>query len=290
MTDGTVCKVGSVTRAITRAFPPCGSQGPGTRSWPGPRPEGVRRGQPDRLGHQAAPAEAHHAVVERKGVDAFQALNRLAIAMSSNNDWIVPASASARRYFALDVSGDHIGDRPYFKKLLAAIDGDETAALFHHLLNLNLTGFEIRDVPQTEALGQQKLLSGESVQQWWFACLRCGSVELPMIKKGRTEAEALDAGVKWATGYSRELLRDLYYEWCRSRGVSRPANEVLFAKQLRRLCGGELEDVRLRDPESGKRSRLYVFKTLAEQRETFLSTLHIDPAGFDWEYAPDSRN
>ena len=226
-------------------------------------------------------------MIERKGVDAFQAPNRLGIAMSSNNDWVIPASANARRYLVLDVPGDRIDDRPYFKNLLAAIDGDETAALFHHLLNLDLSDFEIRDVPRTKALGEQKLLSGDSVQQWWFACLRHGSVELPMLGKDRDAAAALDANVKWATGYSRELLRTLYFDWCRHRGISRSANEAMFGKQLRKLCGGKLEDARIGGHQSDQRSRLYVFEPLAKQREIFLKVLNIDPAGFKWEYAPE---
>ena len=43
-------------------------------------------------------------MIEPKGVDPFAVRNCLHLIMSSNNDWVIPAGADARRYFVLGVS------------------------------------------------------------------------------------------------------------------------------------------------------------------------------------------
>jgi hypothetical protein len=207
-------------------------------------------------------------MLERKGVDAVPTRNMLAIAMASNNDWVVPAGPTARRYFVLDVPGHRRGDRPYFKALAAAVEGDETAALLHHLLNLDLSRFDVRDVPQTKALAEQKLLSGDSVQQWWFACLTRGYIK--------------PVGDKWPEDIDRELLRGHYYDWCRTRGERHPVGQRLFGKLLRKLClDGQMKTRRIGSRDSD-RPRFYVLGDLDEHRLAFLQSLGIKPEGFDW--------
>jgi hypothetical protein len=101
-----------------------------------------------------------------KGIDSFQVPNRLKILMLSNNDWVVPASADERRYFVLDVSDCRKADKMYFNKLAAAIEGDELATFLDYLIEGDLTEFDHRNPPHTEALNVQKLISGDSVQKF----------------------------------------------------------------------------------------------------------------------------
>ena len=42
--------------------------------------------------------------IEPKGIDSFQARNRLKILISSNEDWVVPVTSDERRFFVLEVS------------------------------------------------------------------------------------------------------------------------------------------------------------------------------------------
>ena len=104
-----------------------------------------------------------HFKVEPKGVDAFTVPNMLMIFMASNNDWVVPAGASARRYFVLDVSEKHKQDYAYFDAIDKELDNGGRAALLHFLLNRDLTKFNIRAVPQTQALADQKARSRRGV-------------------------------------------------------------------------------------------------------------------------------
>jgi hypothetical protein len=104
--------------------------------------------------------------IEPKTVDAFSMPNCLHIIMASNEDWAVPAGPDARRFAVMDVSSKRIGDRDYFDKLWAEIEGGGTAAMLYDLLSMDLQGWHPRQgVPQTDGLMQQKLESLKGVDR-----------------------------------------------------------------------------------------------------------------------------
>jgi hypothetical protein len=55
--------------------------------------------------------------IEPKGVDIFLVPNYLHVVLSSNNEWVVPASFDARRWFVLDVSDAQKQNTDYFGKI-----------------------------------------------------------------------------------------------------------------------------------------------------------------------------
>jgi hypothetical protein len=97
--------------------------------------------------------------IEPKGVDSFEVRNCLKILMSSNSDWVIPAGADARRYFALSVCEAHKQDLVYFRAIAEQLSNGGREALLHFLQNRDLSGFDIRAVPMTEALAEQKAYS-----------------------------------------------------------------------------------------------------------------------------------
>lgn len=110
--------------------------------------------------------------IEPKGVDVIQVRNMLHIMMASNSDWVVPASRDERRYFLLDVSDKHAQSEEYFKPLFLERDNGGLSAMLFDLLEYDLSGFNIRNVPQTDALAEQKIQSLDPIQMWWYGYLR----------------------------------------------------------------------------------------------------------------------
>jgi len=115
-------------------------------------------------------------MVEGKGVDAEIAPNYTHILMASNSVWVVPAGSDERRYFVLDVSDDKKQDTAYFGAMRKQLSQGGFKALLHYLLSIDLTEFNVRDVPKTSALREQKLLSLSLEEQWWFERLMDGRI------------------------------------------------------------------------------------------------------------------
>jgi hypothetical protein len=89
--------------------------------------------------------------------------NTLKIFMASNSEFVVPAGHDARRYFVLDVSEKRKQDSTYFAGIVRELATGGRAALLNFLRNRDLSSFEIRKVPQTAALADQKARSRRGV-------------------------------------------------------------------------------------------------------------------------------
>jgi hypothetical protein len=95
-------------------------------------------------------------LIEPKGVDAYQVKNFLHVFVCTNSRWAIPATADERRWFILNVGEKHIKDFLYFKKLCDDMAAGGRASLLHYLLNLDISKFEFRDVPETDAMLEQQ--------------------------------------------------------------------------------------------------------------------------------------
>ena len=88
------------------------------------------------------------------------------------------------------------------------------------LLARDISGFEVRDAPQTEALKIQKTLSLSSLEKWWLAVLSRG-----FVWKSRHGANYFRG---WHPFYATELLYRSYVQWCQeSRPFDRKSREEL---------------------------------------------------------------
>ena len=96
--------------------------------------------------------------------------------MASNEEWVVPASLEARRFFVLDVSNEKVGHYDYFKAIQDELDAGGYGAMLHDLLKVGLANFKVAAVPQTEGLATQKKLSLKTHEQWWLDVLQRGYV------------------------------------------------------------------------------------------------------------------
>jgi hypothetical protein len=115
-------------------------------------------------------------MVEGKGADAIAARNYLHIIMASNEDWVIPAGAGERRFLMLNVADANVRDHGFFSRMDKEQDNGGREALLHYLLHYDLSGFDVRAVPSTEALRQQQVQSFAPEAEWWFAKLMEGEM------------------------------------------------------------------------------------------------------------------
>lgn len=157
-------------------------------------------------------------VVEGKGVDAEVAPNYTHLLMASNNSWVVPAGADERRFFILDVGENQKQNSQYFKKLREAMNNKGREHLLHFLMHLDIADFDVRKVPQTDALREQKMYSLSAEEQWWLERLMDGTIT----------AGALD----WGNAITKDRLQSDYLRYAESQRIMRRVSPTALGKFL----------------------------------------------------------
>ena len=169
-------------------------------------------------------------LIEPKGMNAFPVKSVLRLFISSNEKWVVPASEDERRYFVLEISNKRRGDHAYFAALRHEMDHGGPSALLHYLLNLDLTGFQVRDVPDTVALAEQKVEGLKNVERWWFNVLQEGEIE------GYQKSDTISNNLWLKQGISIEKgeFKDNYARWLRTRRYDgEEVGETEFGKRMK---------------------------------------------------------
>lgn len=169
-------------------------------------------------------------ISERKNFDAQALANYLKIIMASNSDWVIPAEVDDRRFFVLDVSEDQKQDRKYFAALTKSMEDGGYEALLHYLLSFDLTGFEVRNVPQTRALREQKIHSFSPEQEWWYHKLQDGRI-LPHAE--------------WPERVLTQELTSDFTAYCKSWGNTARSNSTRLGQFLARVLPKGVKRIQL---------------------------------------------
>ena len=112
-------------------------------------------------------------VVENKGKDAYEVDSFIRLYATSNEDHFVNASGDERRW--LIVNNDrsrYKQNTEFFGKLAMSnsktgeVHKDRIATLYQHLLTKDISDFDVRKVPETEAMRIQKELSASPIEMF----------------------------------------------------------------------------------------------------------------------------
>ncbi len=181
--------------------------------------------------------------IEPKFIGPYSVPNYLNIDIISNEKHVIPASGTARRFFKPTVSSNRLRDFEYFAAIEKQLnDGGYEALLYHLLYEVDLRGFNVRDVPRTAGLAEQQQMSSDSFTRWIQACIN---------------ADAVVGGVDHLEHRLKEWLPTHYlYQgyagYCKTQGV-RTVNDVIFGKNCTEMFGPSQK----RDMPSKQRPRGY---------------------------------
>ena len=117
-----------------------------------------------------------HLTIEGKFQNAVQAPNYLHVMMACNEEWVVPASLDSRRFFVLEILDARKNDHAYFGAIWKQMESGGYEAMLHDLQQYDLTGFNVRRVPVTAALQEQRGRSLQGPIAWWADVLHRGYV------------------------------------------------------------------------------------------------------------------
>lgn len=119
-------------------------------------------------------------LIEDKFLRAEARPNYMHVIMTTNSEWAVPAEQGDRRFAVFDTSAARVGDRGYFRRLHDSIRDPRTiAAMLHDLTHADLSGYEVRDIPDTDARQEQKEYTLEGPPAWLAHVLALESLGLP---------------------------------------------------------------------------------------------------------------
>ena len=129
-----------------------------------------------------------HVRVEFKGVDAYYVDNFSNFILASNDIWLVPAGANARRWFCLDCSPKYNRNSDYFAKLIHALTHNNhfgvSAFVTHLHHHVSFEQFTPHAMPVTELLRIQKEMGLSVMETWWFQVLNRGYlVPAPLMEQ-----------------------------------------------------------------------------------------------------------
>ena len=200
--------------------------------------------------------------INRKHLPAYTVKNLLNICMSSNEDWVVPAGLNARRYLVCDIDNElsGVGLSKEKKEILKQILNTNILSFAKTLYEWDLSSFDDRDCPQTDALRQQKILSFGPVDKYWHECLVNGYIIID------------NRNYEFGTQVPKEAMFN-------SSGVSnRFVSSVQFWKQIHNIS----PIINIRKNIAGIRSQYVSLPELIDARNAF--KLHVgDP---NWQF-PD---
>jgi putative DNA primase/helicase len=96
-------------------------------------------------------------LLERKGIDPVPMSNFIRFVFASNMNKVLRAGSRERRYLVLEPSATNAQDKGYFDQYHAWLNNGGASHLLHYLLQLDLSDFDPRRAPITNALKEEKM-------------------------------------------------------------------------------------------------------------------------------------
>lgn len=208
--------------------------------------------------------------LERKGKDVQVAKNFLKIIMASNEAHISAVDLDDRRHAIFHVPATRQNQKPYFQKIVDELKNGGTEAMLFDLLRRDISGFDPRNIPKTEAVGSQKAASLHGFDKWFFDRLCEG--DMPFEEMDHT-----DGTIKVPT--QRMIDR---------ANASLPATQKVSANQVQSFFNDKLHGSNCERKSSG-RPRGWIMPGLGELRQFwsekfgFVGWKDDDLDKVDWE-------
>jgi hypothetical protein len=154
-------------------------------------------------------------MIEPKGFEIYSVPNVAHILLTTNEQWAVPAGNGARRWVVLDVDDSRADDADYFNHLHGEANNGGIEAMLYDLLRLDLSKFDIRDIPRTDALIEQQMLSAPMEVQWALDA-----------------AENSQSNIPFGAGAATSELHADYQHYTGRAGGRRPMGLTQFGRWL----------------------------------------------------------
>lgn len=207
-------------------------------------------------------------LIEAKGLEPVRMPNYIRCMMTSNETWVVPAGLDERRFCVLDVHPRCAQNTEYFREMQEELDAGGLQRLLYDLLRFDLGSVNLRKIPRTKALLDQKLRSLDSVDTYWFN----------RLWEGTTTTESPN----WILQIPSSSLFQDYVKVSTQTGERRRQTSSQFGERILRHGARKSRPSGNAEDGSSQRPYHYSLPELAQARATFESLLG---QAVDWPVA-----
>lgn len=203
--------------------------------------------------------------VEKKGYDVESSPNFVHLIMASNDPHVIRATGDERRYLVLDMGEGKKQNATFFGAMLAQLENGGYQALLYYLQSVDIEKFNVRNVPQTDALQEQKLLSMGYDEEWWYRKLQDGKI--------------FESDVGWERYGQTEYVTTDYIKYMDAWKQTRRGNETALGRFLSRIVphitkitrrvNVSVMDYDGREKSESKRANFYDFGSLDQCRQAW---------------------
>jgi hypothetical protein len=201
-------------------------------------------------------------LIEYKGREPIKVENLVRLLVTGNPDWIFPVTMDERRPAVLDIGEEHMRDHAYFSAIDEQMDSGGREALLYHLLNFDLSKVDLRTIPKTSALRDQKIASLSPEDGWWLDVLQSGRLPYGTGEPGTC---------------ATDHLFNAYISHAQKMQAKERSIEVLLGRYLRKALGdlplGRRRTTYRAYDGAEEYGPVYEFPPLAECRKAFASRL-----------------
>ncbi len=207
--------------------------------------------------------------LEQKFRDAAPARNRLKIIMATNETHAIIAGTAERRFFVLTVSSRFRQNHAYFDALNRWWESGGKEKWLAYLLAMDISKFNIRRVPNTKALEEQKLASLPPVGRWLHDRLTTGGMP----------------GEAWSAFAPCETVVANFGEWVRANGQR---HVEVSARSVGSDLRTYIDIERKREPATPRRWG-WTFPPLADARRQFSAKVGLEHSLWDDDTETDGN-
>jgi hypothetical protein len=240
--------------------------------------EGFWAGDKQAEGRLKGLATSDRQMIEFKGKDAIQVRNYVHLLVTSNSDWVVPAGHDERRFAIFDVGDASLQNYEYFGEMARELTAGGYGRLLHELLTFDLQPIDLRSLPTTAALFEQKIASLPPVEAWWYTCLQRGWI----AGGGKRDGGDIPADEEfevWPAEIAIDRVYRSYLYFCDQVGMRHRKSSPQLGTDLRRLVKG-LRRGRATIAHDGGRPYVYWLPSLGDCRAAFEALIRTP---LDWE-------
>lgn len=229
--------------------------------WPGNKKE---------IGNLKAIITEDDYMYEQKGVDAFSDKNFMHVIMASNEERVIPAGPSSRRFCVIDVSNKRKGDHDFFARLNKQLEEGGMQAMMYDLLQMDITGWHpSHNLPQTRGLAEQKRQSLPPVQDWLAQMLEDDVFPLLEGRLAQWEKGSIQIYAN-----EKDLFLKAFKTFIEERGLQYEKVSLTTIYRAAKVSLGFGRDT------DGKKGRYWKAPSIKKMRENFCNYIK-DPTHFD---------